>query len=195
MDAPNAANQMLRHFSSPQEFLGAFTRFAIAMGKLRKLGEIDRANPILAEKVMLAVVGVNNCECCSFNHTVIALERGISKGEIECLLSRDIGSLNDTEIPAILYAQHWADTKGKVQPATRERALAEYGEKKVVHIEALIRLSEFTSLCNNTVIFYKNTKKGKGMGLYFSYLLCLPFHAIMMRRFKQNQGQSNLKRG
>jgi AhpD family alkylhydroperoxidase len=191
--ALNKDIQVLRHYHSPQEFSRDFYQFITAMQKLRKLGKEDRLDSIFAEKVMLAVVGVNKCECCSYNHTIIALERGILKEDIERLLSCDTDNLTDMQIPAILYAQHWADTKGKVQQTALDEVITYYGKKKATHLEALISLAEFTSLCNNTVSVYKSTQDKKGIGFFFSYLQCLPFHAIMKRQLRQNQKLHKIK--
>lgn len=157
------------------------------MRGLRRIGSNERLDSILAEKIMLAVVGVNQCECCSYNHTVLALERGIAQPDIEALLSGDTENLTDGEIPAILFAQHWADTKGDVTQTVRQKVVAFYGEHKAEHMEALIRLSEFTSLCNNTVTVYRCTDGKKRIRFFLAYLGCLPFHALMMRRYNQNK--------
>jgi AhpD family alkylhydroperoxidase len=174
-DLSFATNRALRHYAGPFEFAGDFVKMMTGMSRLRKLRTEDRIDPLLAEKVMLAVVGVNGCECCSYNHTVIALERGIRKDEIDSLLAGAIGSLADDEIPAVLYAQHWADTK------------VCYGEQKVQHMEALIRLSELTSLCNNTVAVYQTNKNRKGIRLLLACLACYPLHSVMKRRYNINR--------
>jgi hypothetical protein len=125
-----------------------------------------------------------------------ALKRGITKEEVDGLLAGEIGNLSADEIPAVLYAQHWADTKGQVQQEAREEALAQYGEKKLQHIEALIRLSQFTSLCNNTVTVYQNIKGRRSIRFFFTYLLCKPLNSTMKRRYvlnKKEEQQNELK--
>jgi AhpD family alkylhydroperoxidase len=181
------ASPALRHFAGPYETIYSFVKMMYGMFGLRKLEKGGRIDPILAEKVMLAVVGVNECEFCSYNHTVIALERGIRQDEIESLLAGDTNSLSPDEVPAVLYAQHWADSKGHVLLTARGKIVEYYGNQKVLHIEALIRLSEFTNLCNNTVIVYQSTKNRKGFRLFFAYLLCYPLHIIMKRRYNKNR--------
>lgn len=186
-DLSFAANRTLRHYAGPFEFAGDFVKMMAGMSRLRKLRTEDRIEPLLAEKVMLAVVGVNGCECCSYNHTVIALERGIRKDEIDSLLAGTIGSLADVEIPAVLYAQHWADTRGHIRQDLREKVTVCYGEQKVQHMDALIRLSELTSLCNNTVAVCQTNKNRKGIRLFLACLACYPLHMIMMRRYNINR--------
>ncbi len=179
--------RVLRHYASPLEFAGDFVKMMTVMSRLRKLQTEDRIDPLLAEKVMLAVVGVYGCECCSYNHTVIALERGIRKDEIDSLLAGATGSLTDDEIPAVLYAQHWADTKGRIRQDLREKVAVCYGEQKVQHMDAIIRLSELTSLCNNTVAVYQTNKNRKGIRMLLACLACYPLHIIMKRRYNINR--------
>jgi len=64
------------------------------------------------ERIMLAVTEVNGCEVCSYAHTKIALEQGMSEEEIGKLLSGDTEDIPAEEAPAIFFAQHYADTRG-----------------------------------------------------------------------------------
>jgi AhpD family alkylhydroperoxidase len=186
-NSSSGADRVLRHYEGPLEFASDFAKMMAGMSRLRKLRKEDRIDSLLAQKVMLAVVGVNECECCSYNHTLIALEKGIGKDEIDSLLAGTTGSLADSEIPAVLYSQHWADAKGHILQTAREKAVCFYGEQKVRHIEALARLSEMTSLCNNTVAVCQTGKGRKGMRLFLACLACYPLHAVMKHRYDKNR--------
>src|SRR5690625_3297787 len=56
------------------------------------------------ERIMLAVTEVNGCEVCSYAHTKIALEQGMSDKEIKMLLSGDTEEIPDQEMTAVIFA-------------------------------------------------------------------------------------------
>ena len=64
------------------------------------------------ERIMLAVTSVNGCAMCSYAHTQMALEAGLSKEEIESYFDKT-QNVSDEEMVGILYAQHYADTRCK----------------------------------------------------------------------------------
>ncbi len=64
------------------------------------------------ERIMLAVTEVNNCALCSHAHTKKALESGMSCEEIQKLLSGIIDDVPADQVTAVLFAQHYADTRG-----------------------------------------------------------------------------------
>lgn len=76
---------------------------------------------------MLAVTEVNGCEICSYGHTKIALEQGMTEEEISMLLAGDTGNVPKDELHAVMFAQHYADTKGKPSQAAWGKLVQEYG--------------------------------------------------------------------
>ncbi len=92
------------------------------------------------ERIMLAVTEVNGCEICSYAHTKMALESGMDNREIENMLA----GLNDgapaDELPAILFAQHYADYRGQPSRESWERIVESYGLSKAKAILASIRM-------------------------------------------------------
>jgi hypothetical protein len=43
------------------------------------------------------------------------------------------------EATALLYAQHWAETRGQPAPEARQRLIAAYGAEAAAHIEGVLR--------------------------------------------------------
>jgi AhpD family alkylhydroperoxidase len=82
------------------------------------------------ERIMLAVTKVNHCVMCSYEHTKIALEAGMSNSEIQALLAGDTDNVPEGELPAILFAQHYADKRGYPSKEAWQRILTVYGEEK-----------------------------------------------------------------
>lgn len=79
------------------------------------------------ERLMLAVTEVNGCEVCSWAHTRMALAQGMSADEIGALLGGDAGAVPADEAPALAFAQHYADARGRPDPAAWKRVLDTYG--------------------------------------------------------------------
>lgn len=92
------------------------------------------------ERIMLAVTEVNGCSICSYGHTKIALEQGMSEEEINMLLSGSTSTVPNDEVKAIMFAQHYADTKGYPTKDSWQNILETYGEEKALGILSTIRM-------------------------------------------------------
>ena len=55
------------------------------------------------------------------------------------------------ELPALLYAQHWAETGGRTDPAARGRIIETYNEDTVNAIELALRTIQMGNLVGNTM--------------------------------------------
>lgn len=105
--------------------------------RARRSGEMT--TPFM-ERIMLAVTEVNGCALCSYYHTKVALESGMSAGEIKGMLGGDLADAPETELPAILFAQHYADMRGKPSKEAWARVCAVYGETGAYGVLAAIRM-------------------------------------------------------
>jgi AhpD family alkylhydroperoxidase len=110
-------------------------------------GGIGRA---FAEKIMLAVTAVNGCRYCSYAHSRSALANGIGEEEIDRLLSGEVGHVSPEEAPALLFAQHYAESGGQPDPEMVRRLEETYGEDKSQQILAYIRMITLGNLTGNT---------------------------------------------
>lgn len=101
------------------------------------------------ERLMLMVTQVNGCRYCSYYHAKEALKAGISENELESLLEGAIPK--DTpkdEIPALLYAQHWAEADS--HPDSQMQKLVDtYGAEKSNAIEMILRMIRVGNLSGN----------------------------------------------
>ena len=104
-------------------------------------------SPRLSEIISLSVSRVNACSNCSYLHSRTALESGLNENEINLLLNGDYGQLSQNELPAVLYAQHWAEQNGKVSRKARNTALEFYGENALKSIEISIKSVIFRGTC------------------------------------------------
>jgi AhpD family alkylhydroperoxidase len=108
-------------------------------------------DPAFRERLMLVVTGVNGCRYCSYVHAREALAEGISRDEIRALGESMFEGSPPEKVPALLYAQHWAETDGKPDPAIRERIRQRYGRDALERIEAVLRVIRIGNLMGNTM--------------------------------------------
>jgi AhpD family alkylhydroperoxidase len=184
-----------RFLHTPCELLRAMgagtTAILGAIGTRRE----HRVSPAFAEKLMLAVSGVNACTFCSYRHTRTALEQGVTEDEIRALLAGDVSGFAADEAVGIAYAQHWAESRGRPSAVARERAVDSYGEDRVRNMEVFMRMVELGNLCSNTVEAYRRGVRVEGARarFYLTYLGCFPI-AAMIRRSGRRPGGPPMER-
>ncbi len=112
-------------------------RSAPYMSKAKRNNEL---NSEFIERIMLAVTEVNGCELCSYAHTKMALEAGMSSEEIQHMLLGVMTEVPSNELQAIMFAQHYADSRGKPSKETWDRIIESYGLTKSYGILGAIRI-------------------------------------------------------
>ena len=163
---------------------------------IRKEKKAERLDSKFMERIMLAVTEVNGCEMCSYAHTRMALEEGMSTEEIQNMLQGEFENVPKEELEAILFAQHYADMRGNPSKASWERIVEKYGLELAYGILGAIRIImignvygiPFGSFLNR---FHK--KKGAKNNLIYeitmllSILIYTPFvliHALILSVFR-----------
>jgi len=102
------------------------------------------------ERLMMAVTSVNGCRYCSYMHTKEALKAGVTVEEIAAMTECEFGTCPEEEQPALLYAQHWAETNARPEEEPRNRVLEIYGEEKLSTIELMLRMIRMGNLLGNS---------------------------------------------
>jgi len=87
-------------------------------------------SPEFIERIMMAVTEVNGCAICSYAHTKMALEIGMSNKEIQNILSGVMDDVPPDEIPGVMFAQHYADSRGKPSKEAWVHVVEIYGLSK-----------------------------------------------------------------
>ena len=129
----------------------SFGQFWKDLCALRSAGKNMRGiSPAFRERLILAVTAVNQCRYCAFVHTRAALKSGVSKEEVTGLFSGVFENIPEAERVAVLYAQHWAETKGNPEADAVARLDEAYPPETVAAINATITLINFNNLCGNT---------------------------------------------
>lgn len=132
--------------------MGARTRrysvtetYWIAYHAFRSMGHLIRSrvggdlDPRFVERIMLAVTEVNGCGVCSYAHSRMALEAGMSNEEVRRILSGAMDGVPSDEVPAVLFAQHYAETRGNPTRGSWQRIQDTYGTSKAEGILGSIR--------------------------------------------------------
>ncbi len=122
-------------------------------------------NPVISksfsESVSLAISQVNGCKLCSYTHAKNALKAGMTEEEVEFLMSGGFDNAPKEQLEALLFAQHYADTKGNPDPETARKLLETYGEEKTKDIMSSILMMNLTNLHGNVMEAFGLRLKGK----------------------------------
>jgi AhpD family alkylhydroperoxidase len=128
------------------------------MSRAKKNNELNKK---FIERLMLAVTGVNVCSVCSHAHTKKALESGISNEEIQKILVEIIVDIPPEEFTAVLFAQHYADTRGNPSKKSWERIVEIYGISKAKGILGSIRMIMVGNVSGMVWSSFVNRLRGK----------------------------------
>ena len=169
-------------------FRDCYSAMVLAYGASFRRKKID---PRFEERIMLAVTEVNGCEVCSYAHTRAALKKGFSKEEIESLLRRSPAYVRAEEAQAILFAQHYADSKGRPDREAYETVVQEYGPETSKDIVAAIQIVMMGNMIGLPLSALMSRLRGKPyanstllyeLGMQISTFIVFPvslFHALL----------------
>jgi len=132
------------------EFLTDLWMIASHRKEIRTLMQGRIISPGFRERLMLVVTQVNRCRYCSYAHAREALAKGVSQQEIEALGKGMFETSPSEEVPALLYAQHWAETDGDPETTVRDQVVARYGTHAVALIDLALRMIRAGNLSGNT---------------------------------------------
>jgi AhpD family alkylhydroperoxidase len=152
-----------RHYLSVRQFWLDFRAIARQRAAIRNA--MRGLNPAFRERLMLAVTGVNGCRMCSYYHAKAAVETGLAGEEVRAMLARDTGRAPEKELPALLYAQHYAESSGNPSDEARARLEEIYGEADAARIETILRMIQTANLLGNSgdYILYRISGGRRGL--------------------------------
>ena len=140
-----------RIYPNVSAFFADFRAIMAQRDQMRPLMRGEIISGAFRERLMLAVTAVNGCRYCSFAHARQALVEGLQPAEIEALQDGILEDCPSNELTALLYAQHWAETRGKTDPDARQRFSENYPEETVKAIELALRTIQMGNLLGNTL--------------------------------------------
>lgn len=107
------------------------------MNRAKKNNELSQE---FIERIMMAVTEVNGCAICSYAHTKMALGIGMSNKEIQNILSGFMDDIPPDEIAGVMFAQYYADSRGKPSKEVWDYVLEIYGAAIAKGILGAIRM-------------------------------------------------------
>ncbi|MGB1120858.1 MAG: carboxymuconolactone decarboxylase family protein [Saprospiraceae bacterium] len=153
------------------------------------------------ERIHLAITEVNGCAACSYAHTYMALNQGMSSEEINSFLSGDGRFINETEAKAIVFAQHFADTRGFPKADAYQAITKEYGEEKAHIIISAAQIMLAGNIYGIPMSAFKSRLNGKQfkesslfyeLGMQIFGILLLPI-ALLHGSLNALVGVSNIR--
>ena len=104
------------------------------------VGAPTRCDRQSAERISLAVTEVNGCELCSYAHTRLALDAGVSDAQVRALLGGVTTGVPNEQLAGIAFAQHYADTRGHPDPTAWTDLVDQYGPAQALCVLRATRM-------------------------------------------------------
>jgi AhpD family alkylhydroperoxidase len=141
----------LRTYRGPADVLNDMRFLIENRPLLRRAMRSGEISPGFRERLMMVVTEVNGCRYCRAYHSALSVKAGLSSDELRALLSGQIPRDSPAEeLPALAYAQHWAETDARPDPDAM-RSLAEtYLDQKAAMIHFILRMIRAGNLAGNT---------------------------------------------
>ena len=126
----------------------------------------------------------------------------MTEEEVEFLLSGGFDNAPKEQLEALLYAQHYAESKGNPDPVTTRKLLETYGEEKTKDIMSHILVIMLSNLHGNTFEAFKLRLKGKGiegssfwqeLAVTINFFRIMPIILFKMLRYKLFNMEKNRK--
>ena len=103
-------------------------------------GGHTRCDRRASERIMLAVTEVNGCALCSYGHTRLALDMGLSDTEVRALLGGVTKDVPADQLAGVAYGQHYADSRGHPDPDAWASLVGRYGEDRAHCVLQAVRM-------------------------------------------------------
>ena len=158
-----------------------------AMSKMIGNKKSKLVDPHFVERLQLAVTEVNGCAACSYQHTKMALQQGMSNEEISSFLSGGDNFIKPEEAKAIMFAQHFADSRGYPKEYAYNSIVEEYGEERARIILSAAQIMIAGNMYGIPFSAFQSRLKGKPftdsslfyeLGMMIAGIICLPFAII-----------------
>jgi len=181
------------------EMYRAFVFVPRAMSKLIGNSKNKLVDKHFVERLQLAVTEVNGCAACSYQHAQMALRQGMSNDEISSFLSGKDNFIKPKEAKAIVFVQHFADSRGFPKKYAYDAIVKEYGQKEARIILSAAQMMIAGNMIGIPLSAFQSRLKGKPykdsslfyeLGMEIAGVLCLPF-AIVIGFLRALIGLSN----
>ncbi|MGZ5375402.1 MAG: carboxymuconolactone decarboxylase family protein [Solirubrobacterales bacterium] len=150
-----------RTFASAGEALSDVAAVVGRAGPLVAVYLGARLDPMLRERVMVAVSQVNACAGCARVHRRLALRAGLAPDELEAIGLGDRAALDERSRAAVIYASELAERRFRAPPSPEVEAAAREHLKssELAAVEAVARGMALANLTANSA---KTIARGGG---------------------------------
>lgn len=143
------------------ELYRAYWRLPRAIGLIAKNKREGLVDEQFIERVQLAVTEVSGCAVCSYAHTQMALNMGMSNAEISSFLSGASDYVAPAEAKAIAFGQHYAESRGVPERSAYAAIEAEYGAERAAILLAGMQLMLVGNIVGLPMSALRARRKGK----------------------------------
>ena len=189
-------NSFKKRIFTPKIVLGDISFLLGNIGKIKAARKNPSLSHAFTEKIMSVVTAVNGCVYCSWFHTREASAAGVSQSEIDDLFKLQFDTeANNYELPALVYAQRFAETARNPDPLDTAAFVKHYGTKTAGEIMLFIRVIFFGNLAGNTYDAFLSRLKGhpapdsnaifEFIFFLFAFPLMFPTSLIIKRQNRQ----------
>ncbi len=101
---------------------------------------------------MMVVTEVNACRYCRWYHSALSIKAGMSAEEVRDLVTGQVpdGAPRE-EIPALLYARHWAQCNASPDAESTRRLEEAYPDGQAAAILVILRMIRMGNLLGNSL--------------------------------------------
>jgi AhpD family alkylhydroperoxidase len=169
------------------EMYRSFVFLPRAMNKMIGNNKSKLVDTDFIRRLQLAVTEVSGCPACSYQHTKMALQQGMSGEEISSFLSGGDQFIKPQEAKAIMFAQHFADSRGYPKKYAYNSIVKEYGEKEAHIILSAVQTMIAGNMYGIPYSAFQSRLKGKPykdsslfyeLGMLVTGVLLLPIAII-----------------
>ncbi|WP_163516970.1 carboxymuconolactone decarboxylase family protein [Gelidibacter japonicus] len=180
------------------EMYRSFVFLPRAMNKMIGNNKSKLVDTDFIRRLQLAVTE-SGCPACSYQHTKMALQQGMSGEEISSFLSGGDQFIKPQEAKAIMFAQHFADSRGYPKKYAYNSIVKEYGEKEAHIILSAVQTMIAGNMYGIPYSAFQSRLKGKPykdsslfyeLGMLVTGVLLLPI-AIIHGILRKLVGLSN----
>ncbi|MHA1307628.1 MAG: carboxymuconolactone decarboxylase family protein [Candidatus Heimdallarchaeota archaeon] len=141
-------------------FLKDIKQLVILFPKMKGAFTSGRISKQFAERIMLAVTAVNDCEYCIYGHSGSSLKSGVADEEVLSIMKLEYDNSAFEEIVALNFAKHYAETNNLPSKKEYDELVNYYGIEKVNDILIFIQIVSLGNYLGNTVEAFEARKNG-----------------------------------
>ncbi len=141
-------------------FLKDIKQLVIRLPKMKGAFTSGRISKQFAERIMLAVTAINDCEYCIYGHSGSSIKSGVDDEEVLSIINLEYDNSAFDEIVALNFAKHYAETNNLPSKKEYDELVNYYGINKVDDILIFIQIVSLGNYLGNTVEAFEARRDG-----------------------------------